>query len=102
LRVKVNITGIVQGIGFRPFVYREAVRNGLAGYVRNRGDAGVEILLEGNEQSIHSFLRDLKEKKPHLAQIHDIITTTLTGKSQHMKFTIYKSSEETELYATSA
>jgi hydrogenase maturation protein HypF len=97
LRVKVNITGIVQGIGFRPFVYREAVRNGLAGYVRNRGDAGVEILLEGNEQSIHSFLRDLKEKKPHLAQIHDIITTTLTGKSQHMKFTIYKSSEETEL-----
>ena len=84
-------------MGFRPFIYRTAVRNGLTGYVRNRGDAGVEILLEGNEQRIQSFLHDLKEKKPPLAQIHDIITTTLQGKSEHAKFTIYKSSEETAL-----
>jgi hydrogenase maturation protein HypF len=97
LRVKINVTGIVQGVGFRPFVYRLAVRNGLAGYVRNRGDAGVEILLEGEEQSIQNFLRDLKAKKPPLAQIHDVITTTLTGKNEHEKFTIHKSSEETEL-----
>jgi hydrogenase maturation protein HypF len=97
LRVKINVTGIVQGVGFRPFVYRVAVRNGLAGYVRNRGDAGVEILLEGEEQNIQDFLRDLKEKKPPLAQIHGVITTTLTGKNEHEKFTIYKSSEETEL-----
>jgi len=97
LRVKVNVTGIVQGVGFRPFIYRTAVRNGLAGYVRNRGDAGVEILLEGEEQNIQSFLHDLKEKKPPLAQIHDIITTTLTGKNQHADFTIYKSSEKAEL-----
>jgi hydrogenase maturation protein HypF len=97
LRVKINITGIVQGVGFRPFVYRVAVRNRLTGYVRNRGDAGVEILLEGEEQSVQSFLRDLNEKKPPLSQIHDVITKTLTGKNQHKKFTIYKSSEETEL-----
>ncbi len=47
MRVRINVTGIVQGVGFRPFIYRIAVRNGLTGYVRNRGDAGVEILLEG-------------------------------------------------------
>jgi hydrogenase maturation protein HypF len=97
LRVKINVTGIVQGVGFRPFIYRIAVRNGLAGYVRNRGDAGVEILLEGNAQSIQNFLRELKEKKPPLAQIHDIITKRLAGKNEHAKFTIYKSSEEAEL-----
>ncbi len=97
MRVKINVAGIVQGVGFRPFIYRIAVRNGLAGYVRNRGDAGVEILLEGNAQSIQNFLRDLKEKKPPLAQIHAIITARLTGKNQHAKFAIYKSSEETEL-----
>jgi hydrogenase maturation protein HypF len=97
LRVRINVTGIVQGVGFRPFIYRVAVRNGLTGYVRNRGDAGVEILLEGNAQSIQNFLRDLKEKKPPLAQIHDIITTRLAGKNQHAKFTIYKSSEKAEL-----
>jgi hydrogenase maturation protein HypF len=97
LRVKINVTGIVQGVGFRPFIYRIAVQNGLAGYVRNMGDAGVEILLEGNAQSIQNFLRDLKEKKPPLAQIHDVITAKLTGKNEHAKFVIYKSSEETEL-----
>jgi hydrogenase maturation protein HypF len=97
LRVKINVTGIVQGVGFRPFVYRIAMQNGLTGYVRNRGDAGVEILLEGEEQSIQSFLRDLQEKKPPLGRIHDIIKTTLTGKNEHTKFAIYKSSEKTEL-----
>jgi hydrogenase maturation protein HypF len=97
LRVKINVTGIVQGVGFRPFVYRNAVWNGLAGYVRNRGDAGVEILLEGEEQSIQNFLRDLKEKKPPLARIHDVITAKLTGENEHRKFAIIKSSEEAEL-----
>ena len=97
MRVKINVTGIVQGVGFRPFIYRIAVRNGLAGYVRNRGDAGVEILLEGEEPKIQSFLRDLKEKKPPLTRIYGIIKTPLTGKNQHAKFTIYKSSEATEL-----
>jgi hydrogenase maturation protein HypF len=96
LRVKVNVTGIVQGVGFRPFVYRIAVKNGLAGYVRNRGDAGVEILIEGAEQSAQSFLRDLKEKKPPLAQIDKVVTTKLIGKNEHDKFTIIKSSEEAE------
>jgi hydrogenase maturation protein HypF len=97
LRVKINVAGIVQGVGFRPFVYRVAVRNGLAGNVRNRGDAGVEILLEGEEKSIQSFLRDLKDKKPPLAQIHDINTTRLTGENEHSKFAIIKSSEKAEL-----
>ena len=97
MRVKVNITGIVQGVGFRPFIYRVAVRNGLAGYVRNMGDAGVEILLEGEEQNVQNFLLDLQEKKPPLADIHNIIKTRLTGKNQRSRFAIYKSSEETEL-----
>jgi hydrogenase maturation protein HypF len=97
LRIKLNVTGIVQGVGFRPFIYRIAVRHSLAGYVRNRGDAGVEILLEGEEQNIQNFLRDLKEKKPPLAQIHDVVTTRLTGKKEHARFTIYKSSEKAEL-----
>ncbi len=97
VRVKIRITGIVQGVGFRPFIYRTAVKNGLNGYVRNRGDAGIEILLEGREKSIQNFLDYLKEKKPPLAQIHEIITAKLAGKEEHEKFTIYKSSDEAEL-----
>jgi hydrogenase maturation protein HypF len=97
VRVKVNVTGIVQGVGFRPFVYRIAVKNGLKGYVRNRGDAGVEILLEGKEANIKGFLQDLEEKKPPLAQIHNVITKRLEGKEEYEEFTIHKSSEKAEL-----
>jgi hydrogenase maturation protein HypF len=97
LRVRINVTGIVQGVGFRPFIYRTAVKNGLAGYVRNRGDAGVEIVLEGNAQSIKNFMNDLTEKKPPLAQIDAAKSTALSGNNQYEKFTIYKSSEEAEL-----
>lgn len=97
MRIKVSVTGIVQGVGFRPFIYRTAVRDQLKGYVRNRGDAGVEILLEGEEPNVKSFLKDLKEKKPPLAQIHQIITTDLQGKEEYDRFTIYKSSNKAEL-----
>ncbi|MCW4024687.1 MAG: carbamoyltransferase HypF [Candidatus Bathyarchaeota archaeon] len=97
MRLKLNVTGIVQGVGFRPFVYRLAVSYGLAGYVQNRGDAGVEILLEGNPQDIENFTRDLTQKKPPLAQIHHINQTPLTGENQHSKFTIIHSSQTAEL-----
>ncbi len=97
MRVRIIVTGIVQGVGFRPFVYHIAVRNGLTGYVRNRGDAGVEILLEGKELNIQNFLRDLQDKKPPLSHIHDIIKTKLTGKNKHSKFAIYKSSKQAVL-----
>jgi hydrogenase maturation protein HypF len=96
VRVKVNVTGIVQGVGFRPFVYRIAVQNHLKGYVRNRGDAGVEILLEGTQQAIDSFLRDLLERKPPLAQIHKVVMNSISGSNEYTEFTIYKSSEKPE------
>jgi len=97
VRVKIKVTGIVQGVGFRPFIYRIAVKNGLNGYVRNRGDAGVEILLEGEEKNIKCFLKDLGEKKPPLAQIYELITSPLKRKNEYENFKIYKSSEEAKL-----
>jgi hydrogenase maturation protein HypF len=97
LRVKLNISGIVQGVGFRPFIFRIAVQNGLAGYVQNRGDAGVEILLEGESQRIESFQKDLNDRKPPLAQIYQIKKTQLSGKNEYQNFAICKSSKEAEI-----
>jgi hydrogenase maturation protein HypF len=96
LRVKINVKGIVQGVGFRPFVYRNAVRLGLNGYVRNRGDAGVEILLEGKDEAVAAFLNYLKEQAPPQARIHEILQTPLKGKNEYSKFTIVQSSKEAE------
>ncbi|UCG03944.1 MAG: carbamoyltransferase HypF [Candidatus Heimdallarchaeota archaeon] len=64
---RIVITGVVQGIGFRPFVYNVALKHNLKGYVLNRGDAGVEIQVKGRKNQIESFLKDLKSKKPSLA-----------------------------------
>ncbi|RLF11392.1 MAG: carbamoyltransferase HypF [Thermoprotei archaeon] len=66
-RAVIRCSGVVQGVGFRPFVYRIAVRNGLKGYVKNLGDAGVEIVVEGEEGRLENFLKKLVEEKPPLA-----------------------------------
>jgi len=96
LKLKVNVAGIVQGVGFRPFVYRTAVKHGLTGYVQNRGDAGVEILLEGPGGNIDAFLHDLLLEAPPQARIHNILKMPLTGENRFTKFTIVKSSGEIE------
>ncbi len=95
--MKLNITGIVQGVGFRPFIYRIAVKNSLSGYVRNRGDAGVEVLLEGKAQDVKSFMHNLVAEKPILAQIDQVTVTGLSGNEEYKDFTISKSSQEAEL-----
>ena len=68
------VKGVVQGVGFRPFVYRIAVEKGLTGFVQNRGDAGVKIVVEGDESQIKNFICDLKTRKPPSSVIDDIVT----------------------------
>ncbi len=69
---RVRIVGLVQGVGFRPFVYRIAVLHGLVGYVLNLGGSEVEVWVEGDEREIEGFLRDLYEKKPPPARIEEV------------------------------
>lgn len=100
MRLRVNVYGVVQGVGFRPFVYQTALRHGLTGYVRNLGDAGVEILLEGEEEAIGGFLRQLHERSPPLARIQDLTQAKIEGRSRYNIFTICKSSKETRHFGS--
>lgn len=68
----ISVSGLVQGIGFRPFVYRLAVKNGLKGNVLNLGDAGVRIDVNGEERDIRRFLKELRVSKPPLASYTSI------------------------------
>src|SRR5271157_3129350 len=68
---KVHITGIVQGVGFRPFVYGLATRLGLSGWVRNTS-AGVDIEVDGPEDNLNFFLKALKDELPPLARIDSL------------------------------
>ena len=64
----IRVRGVVQGVGFRPFVFRLAHANTLAGWVLN-GEEGVEIYLEGAEPALEAFLRDLEAQPPPAARI---------------------------------
>jgi hydrogenase maturation protein HypF len=86
LRVEIKVSGIVQGVGFRPFVYRIAAKNRLVGYVRNRGDAHVEIVVEGKQNDVKKFLQDLVKKKPPLARIHNVTTEYMEDKGEFEEF----------------
>ena len=67
----IRVRGVVQGVGFRPFVYRLAHANMLSGWVLN-GDQGVEIHLEGDEDDLATFVREIRAKQPAAADISAI------------------------------
>ena len=57
-----EITGIVQGVGFRPFLWREARKHDLKGVILNRGNAGVSLTLQGNREDLEAFIENIKKK----------------------------------------
>lgn len=70
-RQRLEIVGIVQGVGFRPFVYGLARRHGLAGFVRNHS-RGVTIEIEGAPDAIRRFSQALVEQPPPTAVIESV------------------------------
>ncbi|MFH1902938.1 MAG: carbamoyltransferase HypF [Candidatus Omnitrophota bacterium] len=66
--LRIKITGLVQGVGFRPFVYRLAGRLSLSGFVRNQRD-GVDILAEGRKETLKEFLDMLEREAPPASRI---------------------------------
>src|SRR5579859_7085581 len=72
-RQRIIVQGIVQGVGFRPFVYGQAMRRKLSGYVQN-DSSGVMIEVEGPRQALADFQRALCEETPPLARIVTLTT----------------------------
>ena len=81
-RRAVQVRGVVQGVGFRPFVYRLAREQALSGFIGNDTD-GVRMEVEGAGASLDSFLRRLREEAPPLARVDAVAWEPLaaTGES---------------------
>jgi hydrogenase maturation protein HypF len=81
----IKVRGVVQGVGFRPFVYRLARANGLTGWVLN-AEEGVEIHLEGEEQPLQVFIEELKTQPPPAASIATlrVIPVEIAGCTEFM------------------
>lgn len=68
LRRQIEVSGIVQGVGFRPYIYRLATRRGLSGTIRNTA-AGVTIEIQGPSESVQTFVDRIPAEAPPLARI---------------------------------
>ncbi len=90
VRQRVRVTGTVQGVGFRPFVYRQATELGLSGFVCN-DDAGVLIEIEGDPEAIAAMCTALLESPPPLARVSSVEATTIAAEGFHGLFRILES-----------
>lgn len=70
-RVHIHVTGIVQGVGMRPFVYREAMAHGICGWVLNAGD-GVHIEAHALSESLDEFIAALSEHAPAASRVEHV------------------------------
>ena len=75
-RRQIRIRGVVQGVGFRPFVHNLARRLGLAGYVLN-SSAGVVAEVEGAPDALDSFVESLRSEAPPLARIEEMLVAEI-------------------------
>ena len=86
---KISVRGVVQGVGFRPFVYRLAQEYNLKGWVRNTS-GNVEIEVEGDGESLEKFLSDLEAKAPPMARLEKVEVAFHSAKG-YTDFKIYRS-----------
>jgi hydrogenase maturation protein HypF len=87
--IRINVRGIVQGVGFRPFIYGLAKELELTGWVQNTS-AGVDIELDGPAGTLDRFLEALNTQAPPLSKI-DSITSESTSPNGFLDFTIVES-----------
>ncbi len=90
-RARITVRGVVQGVGFRPYVFNLAGSLGLTGYIANTAD-GVLIDIEGGR--LPEFVEELRNAPPPLARIVDISVTPLP-RAGYRGFTIRKSTDDT-------
>ncbi len=94
-RLRIVVHGIVQGVGFRPFVFNLAERLKLEGFVCNNGGIA-EIEIEGAQDDLDAFLSELSKHPPQLSSIEKIDTQTCPVRAENAGFRIIASKNDLE------
>jgi hydrogenase maturation protein HypF len=81
VRRRIRVRGVVQGVGFRPFVHRLATERGLAGFVLNDGD-GVVIEVEGRASAVAAFADAIAAEAPRLARIESLTQEVVAARGE--------------------
>lgn len=87
IRAHVVVSGLVQGVGYRYFVFNRAVNLGLVGYARNIFSGKVEIEIEGDRSLIEEFIKEVKVG-PRVAQVKDLKIEWLDCTQSYKSFEI--------------
>lgn len=85
ITIHLRIYGLVQGVGFRHFLTREARRLGIGGWVRNRSDGSVEAVAQGSELSVQQLLAWC-QRGPSSAHVERVESQPWTGESPGADF----------------
>ena len=86
-KVHVMITGIVQGVGYRAFVERQATSLGICGWVRNRKDGSVEAIFSGEASNVEAILIACR-RGPRLAIIEEVRVTERSVDAELREFDV--------------
>ncbi len=90
MRFEIEIRGVVQGVGFRPFIYKLASSMQLLGFVSN-SDYGVYITVESSKNSVDEFIKQIRIQKPQLSEIESIRASTIKDNEIFSDFSIKES-----------
>lgn len=96
-RYNIRVFGVVQGVGFRPFIYRLAVTHNLNGWVRNTSGY-VEVDVEGTHADVTAFINNIKVQAPKAARIENIEPLELAQISDYTSFEIRSSQHHSDEY----
>ena len=92
---RIHITGVVQSVGFRPFIKNLGDKALLKGHVRNLGGAGVEIVIKSNESKKDEFLSQIQNQLPELALITNIDVQSIETNTKFLEKFEIKNSDAT-------
>jgi len=90
MRFELEIRGVVQGVGFRPFIYNLATSMQLLGFVSN-SEYGVYIVVETKEKDVDEFIKRIKVDKPQLSEIESIQVSSIKADETFSDFSIKES-----------
>ncbi len=93
-RRRIHVDGVVQGVGFRPFIYGLAVRYGLTGWVLN-SSSGVDIEVQGASQEVAAFVEAIRAEAPPLARIDRLTVQPIPPDGSEASFVIRHSEADT-------
>lgn len=86
--VKITVSGLVQGVGYRYFCYKKALEYGINGYAKNLYNGNVEVLAQGEEGLIKGFIKELNTG-PNYASVKSLNTEETDVEKEYQEFSIY-------------